>query len=125
MPLPSQLQASFLVADDVMDNSITRRGQPCWFRLPDVCPSPLFIPLSSNVICRQIKLDAVNDSLILESLVFWLIKQEFGDSENKMIFFDLFRDVTFKTEVGQMLDLSSQPQGVKGPEVLKNFSSKL
>jgi farnesyl diphosphate synthase len=36
----------------------------------------------------------------------------------------MYHDVALKTEVGQMLDLLSQPQGRKGPEVLAQFSKK-
>lgn len=31
-----QLQAYFLVHDDIEDGCHKRRGQPCWFRLPKV-----------------------------------------------------------------------------------------
>jgi Polyprenyl synthetase len=53
------LQSCFLVADDVMDESITRRGNPCWYRLPDV---------------KQI---AINDSMIIDSLVYKVLKRHF------------------------------------------------
>ena len=33
------LQAYFLVVDDIMDNSITRRGQLCWFRKVAIPPA--------------------------------------------------------------------------------------
>lgn len=86
------LQAFFLVADDVMDASVTRRGQPCWYRLPEV------------------KLIAINDSFILESCVYKILKRYFGTETYYPQLVDLFLEVTRQTEFGQLLDLTSQPQ---------------
>jgi len=84
------LQAFFLVADDVMDDSVTRRGQPCWYKNPHV-----------NMI-------AINDSFLLESFVFTLIKTYFGHEAYYGDLVDLFLSVIQKTEFGQLLDLTSQ-----------------
>jgi farnesyl diphosphate synthase len=51
------LQAFFLVADDVMDESQTRRGQPCWYKKPEV------------------HMIAINDSFLLESFVFTITQE--------------------------------------------------
>jgi farnesyl diphosphate synthase len=87
------LQAFFLVADDVMDDSVTRRGQPCWFRLPEV------------------KLVAINDSFILESCVYKILKKYFGREKFYPQLVDLMIETTRQTELGQLLDLTSQVQG--------------
>ncbi|XP_063461014.1 farnesyl pyrophosphate synthase isoform X5 [Pan paniscus] len=50
------LQAFFLVADDIMDSSLTRRGQICWYQKPGV------------------GLDAINDANLLEACIYRLLK---------------------------------------------------
>lgn len=85
------LQAFFLVADDVMDESQTRRGAPCWYKLPDV------------------GIVAINDSFLLESFVYTLLKLHFQNHENYAELLQLLLDVTQKTEIGQLYDLTSQP----------------
>lgn len=82
------LQAFFLVADDVMDSSLTRRGQPCWFRQSDI------------------GLMAVNDSLILKSSINLLLKNQFKKEEIYFDLIELFQDVELSTEIGQMLDMT-------------------
>lgn len=83
------LQAFFLVADDVMDSSLIRRGQPCWFRQP------------------EIGLMAVNDSLILRSSINLLLKNQFESEKDVCFrFSELFREVELSTELGQMLDMT-------------------
>ncbi|KUF87498.1 Peroxiredoxin-2 [Phytophthora nicotianae] len=85
------LQAFFLVADDIMDESITRRGQPCWYRKPNV------------------KMIAINDAFLLEAFVFQILKKHFRSEPYYLDLVETFHDVVFHTEIGQLLDLTSQP----------------
>lgn len=98
------LQAMFLVADDIMDGSATRRQQPCWYLVKDV------------------QMDAVNDTLILESFMWFLINKYFRGSSQHVTILELFQSVSYQTQMGQMLDLLSQPQGLKDPKLLNEFN---
>mmetsp|Transcript_79981 Transcript_79981/g.205770 ORF Transcript_79981/g.205770 Transcript_79981/m.205770 type:complete len:414 (-) Transcript_79981:168-1409(-) len=80
------LQGWLLVADDFMDDSITRRGQPCWYRNPDV-----------NKI-------AINDAFMIEMIVFKLLKRHFINEPYYAQLVDLLLETTFQTECGQLLD---------------------
>ena len=86
------LQAYFLVADDMMDQSKTRRGQPCWYLMPKV----------GNI--------AINDAFMLEAAIYYLLKQHFKKEQYYVDLLELFHDVTFQTELGQMLDLLTAPE---------------
>lgn len=97
----------FLVADDIMDGSITRRGKPCWYK------------------CSDVQMDAVNDTLILESFMYYLINTFFGTHPEYTKIMQLFQYSSLETQLGQMLDLLGQPQGRKGLEILNNFNLDL
>ncbi|KAH8084134.1 putative ERG20-farnesyl-pyrophosphate synthetase [Filobasidium floriforme] len=86
------LQAYFLVADDMMDQSITRRGQPCWYRVPGV----------GNI--------AINDAFMLEGAIYFLLKKHFRGEKYYVDLLELFHDVTFQTELGQLIDLITAPE---------------
>ena len=88
------LQGSFLVADDVMDQSETRRGRSCWYRLPEV------------------GYQAVNDSLILESCVFLILRRFCRHLPCYIALVELFQEVIFNTEMGQSLDMMTSEQPV-------------
>ncbi|XP_027837608.2 farnesyl pyrophosphate synthase [Aphis gossypii] len=81
------LQAYQLVLDDIMDNAITRRGRPCWYRHNDI------------------GLMAVNDGILLEQTIYQLIKKYFKDKPYYVHILELFYDVTMKTSMGQCLDM--------------------
>ncbi|KAL5737253.1 hypothetical protein ACOSP7_030014 [Xanthoceras sorbifolium] len=89
------LQAYFLVLDDIMDSSHTRRGQPCWFRLP------------------QIGMIAVNDGIVLRNHITRILKNHFRGKPYYVDLLDLFNEVEFQTASGQMIDLITTLEGEK------------
>ncbi|MCJ1369917.1 hypothetical protein MMC20_001129 [Loxospora ochrophaea] len=90
--LTELLQAFFLVSDDIMDASHTRRGQPCWFRLPAVGTI------------------AINDAFMLESSIYVLLKHHFRSHPAYVDFLELFHETSFQTEIGQACDLITAPE---------------
>lgn len=86
------LQSFFLIADDIMDASKTRRGQPCWYLMPGV----------GNI--------AINDAFMVESAIYFLLKKHFRQESCYVDLIELFHDVTFQTELGQQLDLLTAPE---------------
>nr|ADV03080.1 farnesyl diphosphate synthase [Bacopa monnieri] len=89
------LQAYFLVLDDIMDNSHTRRGQPCWFRVP------------------KVGMIAVNDGIILRNHIPRILKKHFRNKPYYVDLVDLFNEVEFQTASGQMIDLITTIEGEK------------
>ncbi|KAK9462931.1 isoprenoid synthase domain-containing protein [Lipomyces oligophaga] len=86
------LQAYFLVADDIMDASKTRRGQPCWY------------------LASKVGMVAINDAFMLEASIYLLLKKHFRGESYYIDLFELFQTVTFQTELGQLLDLITAPE---------------
>jgi farnesyl diphosphate synthase len=89
------LQAYFLVLDDIMDNSHTRRGQPCWFRVP------------------KVGLIAANDGIVLRNHIPRILKKHFKGKPYYVDLLDLFNEVEFQTACGQMIDLITTIEGEK------------
>ncbi|XP_065318258.1 farnesyl pyrophosphate synthase-like [Gordionus sp. m RMFG-2023] len=81
------LQAFFLVADDIMDNSITRRGRLCWYQNEHV----------GNI--------AINDSLFMESSIFSLLRKHFRSETFYTDILELFLETINHTIYGQSLDV--------------------
>lgn len=84
------LQAFFLVSDDLMDSSVTRRGQPCWYRVEKP---------------HRVGTIAVNDSFMLEAAIYYLLKKHFKKESYYVDLFELFQEITHFTEMGQLIDL--------------------
>nr|CAH0105352.1 unnamed protein product [Daphnia galeata] len=95
------LQAFFLVADDIMDDSLTRRMKPCWYRT------------------NNLGVKAFNDSILLESLIYHIISSYCKDRHYYLPVLELFHDVTMRTSLGQAMDLHSAPDPNQSPNLSK------
>jgi len=96
------LQAFFLVSDDIMDASITRRGQPCWYKKDG--------PPCKGWEKEPVGMVAINDAFLIESAIYKVLKAHFRSKEYYVDLLELMHEVTYQTELGQMLDLITAPE---------------
>ncbi|CAH0590329.1 unnamed protein product [Chrysodeixis includens] len=83
------LQAYFIVVDDIMDGSTTRRGVPCWYRMPNV------------------GLGAINDSILIHCAIMETLETYFGKTRHFVDVVRLFNEALLYTSMGQHLDYTT------------------
>ncbi|XP_026320785.1 farnesyl pyrophosphate synthase-like [Hyposmocoma kahamanoa] len=76
-----------VITDDIMDRSSTRRGVPCWYRLP-------YVGVDS----------AINDSVLVYSSVFEILRMKFRQLPEYQDIFHRFKEASLLTAIGQYLD---------------------
>ncbi len=59
-----------------MDSSVTRRGLPCWYR------------------SEGASLTAIDDALLLEASVYWLLKKHLREEPSYINLIELFHEVS-------------------------------
>ena len=74
------MQGYFLVADDIMDGSTTRRGQPCWYKK------------------NNLGMLAINDAILLETCIYTLLDKYFREKPYYLNLLDAFLYVSIDCE---------------------------
>jgi farnesyl diphosphate synthase len=72
-----------------MDESMTRRGKLCWYQV------------------KGVGLKALNDTLMLEQVVYYILRKYLSRKRCYLKIVNLFHDVSFRTTLGQCLDTIS------------------
>ncbi|XP_055691267.1 farnesyl pyrophosphate synthase-like [Lutzomyia longipalpis] len=91
------------IVDDIMDQSETRRNQPCWHNVDGI------------------GLSAINDALLLETSALYILKKHFGKLDCFLQLLDIFHDLSFSSQLGQQAEARSA-QNVNNFTV-ENFES--
>jgi len=97
------MQAYFLVSDDIMDYSLTRRGELCWYR------------------CPHVRLIAIKDCPIVKCAIYRLLRAHFYREPYYIDLVKLFDETMYQTRMGQLLDLLTAPENKVD---LNKFSSE-
>ncbi|KAM4568128.1 farnesyl pyrophosphate synthase-like [Fundulus diaphanus] len=88
------VQGFYLMGDDIMDGSVTRRGQLCWYKKDGI------------------GMDAINDIFLLEAPVYRLLRRHCRTQPYYVNLLELFNEITFLSGLGQALDLmTAAPPG--------------
>ena len=88
------MQSVFLITDDIMDGSTTRRGQPCWYKN------------------EEVGMIAINDSLMIENAIYYILKKNFGDTDYYVKLMELFHETMMITTIGQSLDVQTATKDI-------------
>ncbi|KAJ6641196.1 Farnesyl pyrophosphate synthase [Pseudolycoriella hygida] len=88
------LQSVFLITDDIMDGSTTRRGQPCWYKNEDV------------------GMMAINDGLMIENGIYYILKKNFEGTDYYIKLVELFHETMMITTIGQSLDVQTSTKDI-------------
>lgn len=65
----------FLIVDDIMDKSETRRGQPCWYKI------------------EEVGMISINDALMIENGIYHILKKYFSEKDYYLKLIELFHEV--------------------------------
>lgn len=95
------IQTHFLILDDIMDESLTRRGQKCWHLKKNV----------GNI--------AINDSFFMQQSIFYILEKHFTDCPYFNDLVRLFCKTMLRTTIGQCLDLKSSAKPGEIPDLNK------
>ena len=90
------MQAWLLIADDIMDSSVTRRGRDCWYRRVGVLCFFLWGSLFfiwAFFYQEGVGLVAINDAFITESILYKLLKKHFRGETYYIDLVELFVEV--------------------------------
>lgn len=82
-----QLQTVYLILDDIIDKSEFRRRQLCWHKLETVGRL------------------AVNDAILIENCLFYILKKYARHLERYAEILDLFHETTVISAIGETVDV--------------------